>query len=92
MGLGSGRVLLEDPSTIESFDVRSVAPDVLLFANLGAVQLNKGYGAPQLRHLIKLVNADGLVLHLNPLQEALQAEGDTTFRGLMERIAELCDG
>ncbi len=92
MGLGSGRVLLEDPSTIESFDVRSVAPDVLLFANLGAVQLNKGYGAPQLRHLIKLVNADGLMLHLNPLQEALQAEGDTDFRGLMERIADLCDG
>jgi len=90
MGLGSGRVLLEDPSTIESFDVRSVAPNVLLFANLGAVQLNKGYGAAQCRHLMKLVQADGLILHLNPLQEALQAEGDTDFRGLLGRIRELC--
>lgn len=90
MGLGSGRVLLEDPSTIESFDVRSVAPDLLLFANLGAVQLNKGYGAAQCRHLIKLVQADGLILHLNPLQEALQPEGDTDFSGLLGRIRELC--
>ncbi|MGB6986777.1 MAG: type 2 isopentenyl-diphosphate Delta-isomerase [Candidatus Aquilonibacter sp.] len=91
MGLGSGRVLLEDPSTLESFDVRSVAPDVLLFANLGAVQLNKGYGAAQCRHLIKLVQADGLILHLNPLQEALQPEGDTDFSGLLGRIRELCN-
>ncbi|HEX8806744.1 MAG TPA: type 2 isopentenyl-diphosphate Delta-isomerase [Candidatus Aquilonibacter sp.] len=90
MGLGSGRVLLEDPGTIESFDVRAVAPDVLLFANLGAVQLNKGYGAAQCRHLIKLVHADGLILHLNPLQEALQPEGDTDFRGLLARIRDLC--
>jgi isopentenyl-diphosphate Delta-isomerase len=92
MGLGSGRVLLEDPSTIESFDVRAVAPDILLFANLGAVQLNKGYGAAQCRHLLKLVHADGLILHLNPLQEALQPEGDTDFRGLLARIRELCKG
>lgn len=90
MGLGSGRVLLEDPGTLESFDVRGVAPDVLLFANLGAVQLNKGYGAAQCRHMMKLLNADGLILHLNPLQEALQPEGDTDFRGLLARIRELC--
>jgi isopentenyl-diphosphate delta-isomerase len=92
MGLGSGRVLLEQPETIESFNVRSVAPDVLLFANLGAVQLNKGYGVPQCRHLVKLVDADALVLHLNPLQEALQPEGDTDFRGLLKRIGELSSG
>lgn len=92
MGLGSGRVLLENPSALESFDVRSVAPDVLLFANLGAVQLNKGYGVPQCRHLVNLVHADGLVLHLNPLQEALQPEGDTDFGGLLARIGELANG
>ena len=92
MGLGSGRVLLEEPNTLESFDVRSIAPDVLLFANLGAVQLNKGYGAAQCRHMLKLVQADGLILHLNPLQEALQPEGDTDFGGLLERIRELCRG
>ncbi|HUA08305.1 MAG TPA: type 2 isopentenyl-diphosphate Delta-isomerase [Candidatus Acidoferrales bacterium] len=90
MGLGSGRVMLEEPRTRESFDVRSVAPDVLLFANLGAVQLNKGYGAAQCRRMIELVGADALMLHLNPLQEALQPEGDTDFRGLLARIASLC--
>ncbi|HTC30962.1 MAG TPA: type 2 isopentenyl-diphosphate Delta-isomerase [Candidatus Acidoferrum sp.] len=92
MGLGSGRVLLEQPETLESFDVRSVAPEVLLFANLGAVQLNKGYGVPQCRHLVKLVGADALVLHLNPLQEALQPGGDTDFRGLLDRIGALAGG
>jgi len=90
MGLGSGRVLLESPETLESFDVRADAPDVLLFANLGAVQLNKGYGLAECRRLVEMLEADALVLHLNPLQEALQPEGDTCFRGLLERIAELC--
>ncbi len=90
MGLGSGRVLLESPETLESFDVRADAPEVLLFANLGAVQLNKGYGLAQCRRLVEMLEADALVLHLNPLQEALQPEGDTCFRGLLSRIAELC--
>lgn len=90
MGLGSGRALIESPESLASFDVRADAPDVVLLANLGAVQLNRGYGAPQCRRLVELLRADGLVLHLNPLQEALQPEGDTCFRGLLERIAQLC--
>lgn len=90
MGLGSGRALLESPATLESFDVRADAPDVLLFANLGAVQLNKGYGAQECRRLVEMLGADALVLHLNPLQEALQPEGDTCFRGLLAKIADLC--
>jgi isopentenyl-diphosphate Delta-isomerase len=90
MGLGSGRALLESPGSIETFDVRANAPDVALFANLGAVQLNKGYGVAECRRLVELLRADALVLHLNPLQEALQPEGDTCFGGLLERIAQLC--
>jgi len=90
MGLGSGRVALEAPETLESFCVRAEAPDVLLFANLGAVQLNKGYDARDCIRLVELLQADALVLHLNPLQEALQPEGDTCFRGLRERIADIC--
>jgi isopentenyl-diphosphate Delta-isomerase len=90
MGLGSGRALVESPDSIDSFDVRGDAPDVALFANLGAVQLNKGYGADECRRLVALLRADALVLHLNPLQEALQPEGDTCFAGLLERIAALC--
>ncbi|HET9392394.1 MAG TPA: type 2 isopentenyl-diphosphate Delta-isomerase [Candidatus Rubrimentiphilum sp.] len=91
MGLGSARALLERPELIETFDVRSAAPDVLLFANLGAVQLNKGYGASDCRRLLDLLRADALVLHLNAIQEAVQPAGDTCFRGLLEKIEELCD-
>jgi isopentenyl-diphosphate Delta-isomerase len=90
MGLGSGRALLESPGTFETFDVRAEAPDVPLFANLGAVQLNKGYSVDDCRRLVELVRADALVLHLNPLQEALQPEGDTCFRGLLAEIEHLC--
>jgi isopentenyl-diphosphate delta-isomerase len=90
MGLGSGRALLESPESLESFDVRDVAPDVSLWANLGAVQLKKGYAAAECRRLVEMLCADALVLHLNPLQEALQPEGDTCFRGLLEQIAMLC--
>jgi isopentenyl-diphosphate Delta-isomerase len=90
MGLGSGRILLEDPHVLKSFDVRRAAPDVLLFANLGAVQLNKGYGVDQCRRLVDVLRADALVLHLNALQEAVQPEGDTCFAGLLAKIGELC--
>lgn len=90
MGLGSGRVLLEHPERIDSFAVRPYAPHALLFANLGAVQLNRGVSVDACRRLLDMLTADALVLHLNPLQEALQPEGDTTFAGLLPRIAALC--
>ncbi len=90
MGLGSGRVLLEHPEVLDTFDVRPLAPDVLLFANLGAVQLNKGVTADDCRRLVERLGADALVLHLNPLQEAVQPEGDGCFAGLLDRIADLC--
>jgi isopentenyl-diphosphate delta-isomerase len=90
MGLGSARVLLEYPETLDSFAVRCVAPDVLLFANLGAVQLNHGFGPAECRRLVEMLEADALVLHLNPLQEALQPEGDTDFSGLLAKIEALC--
>lgn len=90
MGLGSGRALLEEPDLLETFDVRPVAPRVLLFANLGAVQLNKGYGVDDCRRLLEVLRADALVLHLNAVQEAVQPEGDTCFRGLLDRIADVC--
>jgi len=90
MGLGSARALLEDASLLETFDVRDAAPDVPLLANLGAVQLNKGYGVDACRKLVRLLRADALVLHLNALQEAVQPEGDTAFAGLLEKIALVC--
>jgi isopentenyl-diphosphate delta-isomerase len=90
MGLGSGRALVEDPSLAQTFQVRPVAPDVLLFANLGAVQLNYGYGVDQCQRVVDLTQADGLIFHLNPLQEALQAEGDVDFSDLLPKIERVC--
>jgi isopentenyl-diphosphate delta-isomerase len=91
MGTGSARALLEDQSALNTFDVRDLAPDVPLLANLGAVQLNKGYGVDDCRRLLEILRADALVLHLNPLQEALQPEGDTCFAGLLAKIATVCE-
>jgi len=90
MGLGSCRVLLEHPEVLPTFAVRDLCPDVPLLANLGAVQLNLGVGTAACRRIVDLLEADALVLHLNPLQEALQPEGDTRFAGLLSRIEELC--
>lgn len=90
MGVGSQRAAIEDPSLATTFQVRDVAPDILLFANLGAVQLNYGYGVEQYRQAVEMINADGLVLHLNALQEAVQPEGNTRFSGLLKKIEYLC--
>ena len=92
LGLGSARVLLERPEVLSSFDVRRIAPDVPLLANIGAVQLNKGVGLEECRRIVDLLSADALVLHLNPLQEALQPEGDTDFSRLLPKIRRLCSG
>ncbi len=92
MGLGSGRIALEDAAARAHFQVRRYAPDVLLFANLGAVQLGYGYDTRRCRDLVRALEADALILHLNPLQEAVQPEGDTRFAGLLERIGEVCAG
>ena len=90
MGLGSTRAMLEDPGAAWTFQMRKYAPNLVLFANLGAVQLNYGYGVDDCRRIVEETEADGLFLHLNPLQEALQPEGDTRFSGLVKRIEEVC--
>lgn len=92
MGLGSLRAALEDPSLLPTYQVRDVAPHILLLANLGAVQLNYGYTVDHCRRAVEWVEADGLVLHLNPLQEALQPEGQTDFSDLLRKIEAVCKG
>ena len=92
MGVGSVRAAIEDPSLADTFAVREYAPDVLLFANLGAVQLNYGYGLAETQRAVELIEADALVLHLNALQEALQPEGDVNFSGLLTKIEAICRG
>jgi isopentenyl-diphosphate delta-isomerase len=90
MGVGSQRVAVENPQVADTFAVRSLAPDILLFANLGAVQLNYSYGLDECLRVIDLLEADALILHLNPLQECIQPNGDTNFRGLLNKIAIVC--
>ena len=90
MGLGSQRAGLEDADLMNTYRVRHLAPDILLLANLGAVQLNYGYGPEQCLRAVEAVGADALVLHLNPLQEALQPEGNTHFGGLLAKIEQVC--
>jgi isopentenyl-diphosphate Delta-isomerase len=90
MGVGSQRVAIQNPEQARTFQVRRAAPDILLFANLGAVQLNYGYGIDQCRQAIDMIEADALILHLNPLQEAVQDAGDTNFEGLSKKIEDIC--
>jgi isopentenyl-diphosphate Delta-isomerase len=91
MGVGSQRVAIEQAQTAPTFQVRSIAPDILLFANLGAVQLNYGYGAEQCQKAVDLLQADALILHINPLQECIQPQGDLNFSGLLAKIAVVCE-
>jgi isopentenyl-diphosphate delta-isomerase len=91
MGVGSQRVALEDPSLEDTFRVRDVAPDILLFANLGAVQLNNGHGIESCMRAVKMIDADVLTLHINPLQESVQRHGNTNFRDLSKRIKAVCE-
>lgn len=89
MMLGSQRVMLERPEAAVSFQVRDVAPDILLVGNLGAAQFGLGYGATEAIRAVREVGADALAIHLNPLQEAMQAGGDTHWAGLADRLTEV---
>ncbi|MBC7223166.1 MAG: type 2 isopentenyl-diphosphate Delta-isomerase [Anaerolineae bacterium] len=92
MSLGSVRAAIEDPSLTYTYQVRDVAPDAFLVANLGAVQLNYGYGLDECRRAVEITGADALCLHLNPLQEALQEGGNRNWAGLLRKIEAVCRG
>ena len=89
VGVGSQRKALEDPAKADTFRVREVAPEAVLLANLGAVQLNYGMGVRECRQAVEMIGADALILHLNPLQEAIQPEGQGNFSGLLPKIGEV---
>jgi isopentenyl-diphosphate delta-isomerase len=91
MGVGSQRVAVEDPSLADTFHVRPIAPTAVLLANLGVVQLNYGYTVEHCQRAVDMIEADGLILHFNALQEAVQPEGDTDFSGLLAKIEKVCE-
>ncbi|MGM8212534.1 type 2 isopentenyl-diphosphate Delta-isomerase [Virgibacillus sp. W0430] len=90
IALGSTRALLESDAHEDSFLIRKHAPSVPLIANLGAVQLNYGYGVLECQRIVDLTEADSLVLHLNSLQEVVQDGGDLNFDRLLPKIEEIC--
>lgn len=89
VGVGSQRKALEDPATADSFRIRPQAPTVPVLANLGAVQLNYGFGIAECRRAVEMIGADALVFHLNALQEAIQPEGQRDFRDLVRKIGRV---
>jgi isopentenyl-diphosphate Delta-isomerase len=85
MMLGSQRVMIDDPAAAVSFDVRNAAPDILLIGNIGLAQLQTSM-VPALAAALDRVGANGLAVHTNPLQEAMQHNGDTDFSGSIQRL------
>jgi isopentenyl-diphosphate delta-isomerase len=90
MGLGSQRAAIENPHLAYTYQVRNIAPDILLFANIGAVQLNYKYGVGECQQAVDMIEANALILHFNVLQEAVQPEGDTNFAGLLSKVETVC--
>lgn len=89
MAVGSQRIMFSDKNAEESFRLREYAPTVPLIGNLGAVQLNYGFGLKECREAAEIMDADALFLHLNPLQEMIQKNGNRNFAGLCEKIREI---
>lgn len=90
MGVGSQRAALENEKVKESFNiVREKAPNSLIIGNIGAGQIAQGLTNDQFQELIDMIKADAIAVHFNPLQEAIQPEGDTQLKGLHEKVRQL---
>ncbi len=84
-GLGSMRAMIEKPALAPTYKVRKAAPAIPLIGNIGGCQLAK-YGVKKVREALDEVEADALAIHLNPLQEVCQPEGDHDFSGILSQI------
>ncbi len=91
MGVGSQRAAIEHSELEELFKAREVAPDTPLLANVGLVQLNYGFGFKEYQRCIDMIDADALVVHINPIQEIIQPEGDRNWKGLLPKLAKIID-
>ncbi len=90
MGVGSQRAAIEDQTLEKTYRVaREKAPHAFLIANVGGVQLVHGYGVKEVKRIVEMIDADAVAVHLNALQEAVQPEGQTNFKGVLAKIAEI---
>lgn len=91
MGLGSQRAGLLSSELAETYSIaRSNAPNAFLVANIGGAQLSKGLKIMDIKNMIEMIEADALVVHLNPLQELIQPEGEPKYKGVLSKIKEIC--
>ena len=92
MGVGSQRVAIEDKELAKTFAIaRKKAPNAFLIANIGGVQLVHGYGVKEVKKAMDMIDADAVAIHLNALQEAVQPEGQTNFKGVLDKIREIAE-
>ncbi|MCJ7469643.1 type 2 isopentenyl-diphosphate Delta-isomerase [Candidatus Bathyarchaeota archaeon] len=90
MGVGSQRAAIQDKKLAKTFDiVREKAPHAFLIANIGGIQLVNGYGLREVKKAVEMIDADAVAVHMNPLQEAVQPEGETNFKGVLEEIGKI---
>lgn len=89
-GLGSQRAMIEDPKLKETYYVRDVAPNVLLFGNLGITQVKK-FDVQKIKQALDSIKADALCVHINPAQEMFQKEGDFDFKDSSSCLKQLCE-
>jgi len=90
MGVGSQRAAIENSKLEKTFSiVRKKAPTAFLIANIGGIQLVHGYGLKEVKKSLEMIDADAVAIHLNALQEAVQPEGQTNFKGVLAKIGEI---
>jgi len=90
MGVGSQRAAIENPKLAETFSVaRKKAPTAFLIANIGGIQLVHGCGVKEVKKAVEMIDADAVAVHLNALHEAVQPEGQTSFKGVLAKICEI---
>jgi isopentenyl-diphosphate delta-isomerase len=92
MGVGSQRAAIENPKLKKTYNVaREKAPNIFLMANLGASELASSYGVKEAENAVNMIDADALVIHLNPLQEAIQPEGNPDYEGVINKLEEIAN-
>ncbi|MBY9001901.1 MAG: type 2 isopentenyl-diphosphate Delta-isomerase [Candidatus Heimdallarchaeota archaeon] len=91
MGVGSQRAAIEDPIFSETYQVRDIAESIPLLANLGIAQFSSEYFVNDLEAAVEMIDADGIAIHINPLQEFIQHEGNKDLSNIKKTLTHLAE-